>query len=875
MKRNSLLPKLLAVSAVLTVLLPVSSAVAQSASEIGPWAAKPMDWPYWRGPEMNGVSREKGLVARWSQRGGEGSNLLWVNEELAGRSTPIVMDGKLYIIVRDQPGTKKEGEKVVCVDAATGKTIWENRFSIFLSDVPDTRVGWSSVCGDPTTGDVFALGVCGYFQCIDGKTGETKWAHSLSEKFGLLSTYGGRTNFPIVHGNLVIISAIVIGWGEMAKPAHRFIGFDKRNGQPVWFEGTRLLPFDTTYSAPVITVLNGEPQMIVASGDGAVHGFQPQTGRKLWKYQVSPKRGVNTTPLVVGNKVFCGHSEENVNDTTMGALFAVDATKRGVLTEENGGELWRHNQWYVGKSSPLHVNGYIYAAENGGTLRIVEAKTGKLVDSLRLGGPCHSSPIYADGKIYLCTSNGRWWTFEPQKDGKLKVLYRARLRRTEVYGSPIVSHGRLYVPTTTGLYCIGKKDQKPSADPRPDFPDEAPLETDSKPAHVQVVPVESLLIPGQLQQFRVRLYNSRGQFLRMAEAKELNFELKGRGSIDKQGKFQSEEADDAHAVYVTAKFGKLEGKARIRVIPDLPWDIDFDDGDIPVTWVGCRYRHIPLDFDLYTKLKDEKKNLRAARLYIYLRTSFVNRVPGKVELGSLTYNNKAPRRNFDALLRYLDLDTEVTSLEKAKELLTPALKLLVAEKVLAGFEFSEKPDLGYQLVVKEGTRKIEGNGVMCKIATIPKGQRSQGWMGHTHFSNYTIQADVLGADRVSEVIRGGEKVKIVKMPDIGLSAQRYCLVLQAKQALQIRTWHPQLRMAETVPFEWESNKWYTLKLQASVEDGKAVLRGKCWEKGKPEPKDWMVTAEDPVPNKEGSPGLFGDAVHAELFYDNMKMYKNP
>src|SRR5579872_6012104 len=129
--------------------------------------ADPMDWPMWRGPELNGVSREKGLIEKWSPRG-RGENVLWKRDDLGGRSTPICMRGKLYTIVRDHPDTVIEGEKVVCVDAATGKTIWENVFNVFLSDVPAPRVGWSSVVGDPETGNVFALGVCGFFQCIDG-----------------------------------------------------------------------------------------------------------------------------------------------------------------------------------------------------------------------------------------------------------------------------------------------------------------------------------------------------------------------------------------------------------------------------------------------------------------------------------------------------------------------------------------------------------------------------------------------------------------------------------------------------------------------------------------------------------------------------------
>lgn len=865
--------------------------------EKGVWDAKPMDWPYWRGPEMNGISREKNITTNWTPNRGsrKGKNVLWFNKELAGRSTPIVMDGKLYTITRDQPGTAREREKVVCVDAETGVKIWENPFNVFLSDVPDSRVGWSSVVGDPNTGDLFAQGVCGLFLCIDGNTGATKWSHSLAEEYGALNTYGGRTNFPIIHGDLVIISAIVIGWGEMAKPAHRFIAFDKRNGQPVWFESTRILPFDTTYSAPTIRVINGESQFIFCSGDGTVHGFQPQTGRKLWKYQISPTRGVNVAPLVVDNMVFAGHSEENVGDTTMGALFALDISKPGKpapgykygeYTKQQG-EMWRHNQWVVGRSSPLYLNGFVYAVTNGGVLKVADAKTGKELESHRLGGQSFGSPLYVDGKLIVCTDNGVWSVFEPQKDGKLlraEVTFpngkKGRPRRPtrlsgvgRVLASPIVSHGRLYVTTTSGTYCIGKKGVKPTAADRPKFATEKPVKSDLKPAHVQVVPVESLLKPGQHQPFQVRLYNSRGQYLKTVNSSEVKFSIDGRGAIDESGVYKSDEKDGHYAVHVTAEVAGMKGDARIRVVPELPWNIDFNDGNIPVTWIGLRYRHVPLDYDLYKKLKDDKNNLLAARLYIFLQTNFVNGMPGGgMKKGQLTFNNKPPRMPFTDLLRYLGLDAKVSSLEEAKAALDPLLKLIEAEGYLKSHQWSTSDETGTQLVVIEGDRKIKGNGVMVKISTIPKGQQSQGWMGHTDFANYTIQADVLGEQR-----KAG---KVVRMPDIGLEAQRYAMLLKgSSKELEIRSWqaHDHAdRPAKVVKFDWKPYTWYTMKLQASYDESKnvAVLKGKCWKKGEPEPKEWQLTVEDPQPNQQGSPGLFGVSLHAELFYDNLKVYRN-
>lgn len=308
----------------------------------------PLDWPHWRGPEQNGISREKGLVDRWSP---DGENLLWESKELGTRSTPIVMRGKLYTLARSEPGTPVEGEKVICADAATGKILWENKFNVFLSDVPDTRIAWSNVVGDPTTGRIYALGVCGLFQCIDGETGKTIWQHSLSEKYGMLTTYGGRTNIPILVDDQVIISGVCTGWGDYARPDHRFLAFDKTDGTPIWNAGTRPLPDDTTYSTPILGVFNGQLAMVFAAGDGAVYAMQPRTGKILWKYQLSI-RGVNSTPLIDGTTVYIGQSEENPDDNSMGAMVALNGAGSGDLSKSPENVLWRVKERMIGRMPP-------------------------------------------------------------------------------------------------------------------------------------------------------------------------------------------------------------------------------------------------------------------------------------------------------------------------------------------------------------------------------------------------------------------------------------------------------------------------------------------------------------------------------------------
>ncbi|MBW3597287.1 MAG: PQQ-binding-like beta-propeller repeat protein [Planctomycetes bacterium] len=721
---------------------------AQPASSV---KAGQRDWAYWRGPQYNGVSYETGLPDDFDPDGGEGSNVSWKRDDVGGRSSPIVMNGRFYTIVPDQLGTPREGEKVICLNADTGETLWENRFNVWLSDVPAERVGWSSVVGDPETDRVYALGVGGYFQCIDGKSGETLWDVPMHEFFGLLTTYGGRTNFPLIHEDLVIISGIVIGWGEMAKPNHRFIAFDKMNGEVVWYNGTRDLPDDTTYSAPTIAVINGQKMLIAGAGDGAAWAFQPRTGKPIWYYNIS-RRGVNLPPLVAGERVYMGQSEENTVGTTMGAVAAIDPTQTGNITDS--GRVWQQLEIMVGKSAPLLVDDRLYVFEDGAKLYILDPDTGeKLFPRKSLGTVMRASPLYADGKIYALEANGRWYIMQPDEDQGVEILSRGRFDG-ECHAAPIAVNGKVYLVTTTAIYCLEDTSKQQGYNEPPAAPEEAPASPDEAVAHVQVIPCELLAPPDRTQTFKVRLFNDRGQLLRVADANEVKYEYEGAGTVSPDGVFQAS-PDAAHkAAYVKASVGDVSGESRIRVVPPLPWKFDLEGlSEPPVTWVGARYRHV--------------------------------------------------------------------------------------------------------------IRNVDGSNVMVKITTIPKGTRSRSWMGPTDLHDYTVQAEVMGAED------GG------KLPEIGLIAQGYTFDMQGDyQRLQIRTWDAQLRMARETPFAWKPNVWYVMKFRASNEGGKAVLRGKVWPKGEEEPAEWLLEAADDVPNVKGAPGLYGNATDAEIFIDNITVTPN-
>ncbi|MEM8947619.1 MAG: PQQ-binding-like beta-propeller repeat protein [Planctomycetota bacterium] len=563
------------------------------------------DWPNWRGPDQDRVSSATDLITEWDPDGGPKSNLLWKSEELGGRSTPIVMDGRLYTIARDQSGTPTEGAKVVCVDAATGEKIWEHRFNVYLTDVPDTRVGWSSVCGDRRTGHVYALSVSGYFCCLEGATGEVVWERSLHEEFGLLSTYGGRTHSPVIYEDTVLISAVIIGWGDapqwgfLAKPAHRFLCFDKQTGELRWLKGTGISPYDTTYSTPTITTLRGQAAMVFGSGDGAIWAMQPRTGERLWHFPFS-RRGVNVSPLVVGDMVYASHSEENIQGNTMGSVVALDGTMAGDLT---GKEKWQAYEVMAGKASPVMVDGKLWCVDDRSKLWVFDPETGKTLVKRKAVGKdkvMRSTPLVADGKVYMPTANGHWQVVEPANTSKgFKVLNRLRLPQHGCDGSPIAVEGRIYFPTSAALYCLGTAEvaepEENTLPPRPSS--EEPSFADPNPALLQVVPYDTLLAPGESVEYKVRVYNSRGQLLKTLYGANAEMSVQGAGSVTDA--VYTAPADAKHeAALVVCKVGDLEGTARVRIVPPLPWQFDFDtQPKVPLTWVGGRVRWVVREVD--------------------------------------------------------------------------------------------------------------------------------------------------------------------------------------------------------------------------------------------------------------------------------------
>ena len=160
--------------------------------------------------------------------------------------------------------------------------------------------------------------------------------------------------------------------------------------------------------------------------------------------------------------------------------------------------------------------------------------------------------------------------------------------------------------------------------------------------------------------------------------------------------------------------------------------------------------------------------------------------------------------------------------------------------------------------------ELEGQKVLEKVPNETLFKRIRVFMGPADWSNYTVEADI----RLTERRR--------QMGDAGVIAQRYTLLAFGNsQRLEMNSWQPETTRVAAAPFTWKPNTWYRLKLRVeNAADGKTRIRGKAWPSGEPEPDAWPIDRVDPIPNRQGSPGIFADAQFG-AYFDNLKVYPNP
>ena len=590
-------------------------------------------WLSWRGPEQMSVSRETALPTKVDPK-----TALWT-ADFPGQSAPVIANGRLYINGYQGEGPDLQ-EFIACFDAATGKSIWKQGFSDFLSDTIYLRYATSSPTIDPETGNVYVQSTQGLFSCFTAD-GKLLWQHSMMEEFGRLTFPNSRTASPVVDKDLVITRGITSAWGAHGAAGDRFYAFDKKTGELVWSSAPGGRPQDNTFSNPYLDFWNGKRVLYSAGGDSTILAINARTGEPIWRFsfaKAGAKGGINAALVRHKDNLIAVHESENLDSTEIGRLAAfripMTATPSNNVTPHVFApkelEVWRQSEVGSLASSPIVVGDTVFEVTGTGELAAVNANTGELLWKKKLGiEQRQSTPFYANGLLYVAvyvspkegaaganTETGNTSEFYVIKPGPTdgEIVSQATLDG-KAFGSPIGFNGRLYMQTDRKLYCFGKAGTD-VAGPKAPVPTAWPAP--GPKTQLQIIPYEVLLKPGQKRDFRIRALDANGYPVEEhVDPKSLKWEsfipptalvkVTMKGAFNTDGQLVADAASVPSAGQFKATLGELTGYIKGRILPDLPIKQDFESFELgntttnsfepptafaypPLPWNSARFR---------------------------------------------------------------------------------------------------------------------------------------------------------------------------------------------------------------------------------------------------------------------------------------------
>ena len=415
------------------------------------------NWPQWRGPDGQGISTEKNLPTVWSAT----KNIKW-KTPIAGRShsSPIVWGNKIFLTTAIEgplvPGAKavkhmigekeflhpdsigadhKHTFKVICLNATTGKILWEQ--TAFEGTPFDNRHRKSSFAASTPATDgkhVFAFFGTEGLYAYD-MNGKFMWKADL----GKLGTVGmGTGTSPILHENLVLMQC-----DEDNGEASFIVALDKKTGKEVWKTPRKV---QVSWSTPVLVRTTKRAELIT-SGTEAVVAYDPATGKELWRHKGVESNAI-PSPVANNEAVFlsAGFPAKIVMAIRLGAT--------GDLTDSPN-VVWKHSKGTAYVPSPILYGEYLYLTTDRGILTCLNARTGEVMyEGGRVPIPATftASPVAFDGKILLTSEDGD--TFMVKAGPKHEILGSNSVGEP-VYASPAIADGRIFIRGEKNLYAIG------------------------------------------------------------------------------------------------------------------------------------------------------------------------------------------------------------------------------------------------------------------------------------------------------------------------------------------------------------------------------------------------------------------------------------
>jgi outer membrane protein assembly factor BamB len=408
----------------MTVLALAAAAAppAKSGSE-----ASAAEWPQWRGPNRDNLSRETGLLKEWPEGG---PPLAWKAKGIGrGYSTVSVAGGRIFTM-----GDGGDASYVHALSPDGGRRLWSAKVGKPGGDYPGTR-------STPTVdgGRVYALGQHGDLVCLDAASGREQWRKSFTKDFGgkMMSGWGYAESV-LVDGDHVVCTP--------GGPKGTIVALDKDTGKTVW--RTKGFTDSAAYCSIVVAEIGGVRQYVQMTDAGVV-GVAADGGKVLWRAPRKGETAVIPTPLVKGELVFVS-SGYGVGCN----LFRITPTSGGKLNAE---QVYQNNEMENHHGGMVVVGDHVYGSSDPGILKCVELKTGKEVWHDRSVGK--GSVAYADGNLYLRGEAGPVALVEATPAGyREKGTFEQPDRSHDAaWPHPVVAGGKLYLRDQDVLLCYDVK----------------------------------------------------------------------------------------------------------------------------------------------------------------------------------------------------------------------------------------------------------------------------------------------------------------------------------------------------------------------------------------------------------------------------------
>ena len=371
--------------------------------------ASAADWPQWRGPHRDGISADTGLLDSWPTGG---PPLVWKIAGLGeGYSSAAVAGGRLFI--QGQHGNE---EFVLAFDAATGKPLWRTH-----TGIPFRESRGDGPRGTPTTdGDrVYALAADGMLVCLEAATGKTIWGYNVVDHFHGHVPQWGISESPLVDGDRLIVTPGGRGASVVA--------LDKMSGKVLWQSQNDR----AAYSSPMIYDGGGARRVVVFTADAAM-GLDVASGKLQWRYERVANGTANiATPVVRGGEIFLSsdygtgcvllkagadsdaaevyfnRNMQNHYSTSVlvgDYLYGFSSSILTAMKFETGEVAWRNRS--VGKGSLIYADGHLYVLGEDGIVGLVEPSPEGYREISRFeiskgSYPTWSQPVIANGRLYL------------------------------------------------------------------------------------------------------------------------------------------------------------------------------------------------------------------------------------------------------------------------------------------------------------------------------------------------------------------------------------------------------------------------------------------------------------------------------------------